>query len=114
MLVGGAGSGGKRQAMEDETVPGRVCTAPQPPVRECRRSILDHCFVYRITTTGWTLFSRQIEPTICFGAQWSLSLVTFMCPHAHLYLVICELELPPRASGPAIMGGLEEVGSGVA
>lgn len=62
MVVGGAGSGGKRQAVEDETVPGRVCTAPQPPVRECRRSVLDHCFVYGITTTGWTLYPGKLNP----------------------------------------------------
>lgn len=60
-VLGGARDereGGKERGRQSKmmTVLGRVCSAPQPPVRECRRSILDNCFVYGITNNWFDYF----------------------------------------------------------
>lgn len=105
------GRGGKGRQSKMMTVEAAFCTAPQPPLGECRRSILDNCFVYRITNNWLDYFfpSKLTEPTGCFGAKWSLPFVVDMWPSIHLCLVFAKLEFSPLENGCAILGGLEEL-----
>ena len=110
-ILGGEGKSKERQAVKDDGCRGRVCTVPQPPVRECRRSILDNCFVYRITNNWFDYFfpSKLTEPTGCFGAKQSLPFITYMWPCIYLCLVFSRREFPSLENGDVIPGGLEVV-----
>ena len=103
--------GGKGRQSKMMTVEAGFCTAPQPPVGECRRSILDNCFVYRITNNWFDYFfpSKLTEPTGCFGAKWSLPFIAHVWPSLYLRLVFSKLEFSSLENGDAILGGLEEL-----
>ena len=104
------GRSGEGQA-KMTTVEAAFCTAPQPPVGECRRSILDNCFVYRITNNWFDYFfpSKLTEPTGCFGAKWSLPFIPHMWRSIYLCLVFSKLEFSSLENGDAILGGLDEL-----
>lgn len=68
------------------TVHGRVYTAPQPPVTECRRSILDNCFVYRITN-NWLDYFFPGKLNALFVLKPS-GLCLLLLTWAHVYVCV--------------------------